>query len=171
MGASRAMAFEDIEGDIMTPLSEHFTLEEMCASATARELGIDNAAPAEVVPRLAALCVYVLEPVRALVGRPVTVHSGWRCPELNRAVGGVPSSQHMLGEAVDLTVDGLSNMALAAAIRDSAIEFDQLILESHHKDAPASGWVHVSRSSGETQRREVLTMHLGKYEHGLVEYA
>lgn len=149
-------------------LTEHFTLDEMTASTTATRLGITNLAPEVVVARLAALCVHIWEPVRAQFG-PVRIHSGYRCAALNAAVGGVPDSQHVLGEAGDASCPGVDNMVLAAWIRDN-LAFDQLILEAHHKDGPETGWVHASYREGQL-RAEVLTMHAARYVAGLVEFA
>ena len=89
-------------------LSEHFTLEEFERSQTAARLHIDNKVPAELVPNIKNLCELVLEPLREHFGEPIYISSGYRCPQLNRAVGGVPNSQHMRGEAADITPFGLS---------------------------------------------------------------
>ena len=83
-------------------LTEHFTLEEFERSATAARLHIDNRVPAELVPNLKRLCELVLEPLREHFQEAVYVTSGYRCPQLNNAVGGVHNSQHMRGEAVDI---------------------------------------------------------------------
>jgi len=135
-------------------------------------LGIGNEPSADVIANLRQLCVNVLEPVREHFGRPVTVHSGFRCPALNRAVGGAASSQHVEGEAADIEIRGIANAALArwitGGISDgyalpghgpgsatAGVPFDQLILEFHTRGIPDSGWVHVSyRPRG---RGEVLT--------------
>lgn len=93
-------------------ISEHFTLEEFERSDTARRLGIDNKCPRKYWAHLTRLCVDVLEPLRAsfqTVGAPtpyVTIHSGYRCSELNRAVGGVAKSHHLIGCAADITIAG-----------------------------------------------------------------
>ena len=83
-------------------LTEHFALEEFSRSDTARQHGIDNTIPASYIPNLQRLCREVLEPLRAYAGEPVTISSGYRCPELNRRVGGVRNSQHLTGNAADI---------------------------------------------------------------------
>lgn len=83
---------------------KHFTLQELTRSATARRLGIDNTPPDEAVKNLTALVDNVLDPLREAWGSPIHVNSGYRCPALNRAVNGAPHSQHMRGEAADITV-------------------------------------------------------------------
>lgn len=128
----------------MTPLSSHFTLEELCRSETAARLGIDNFPPLEVVDRLRRVCEFILEPLRAHVGFPVIVNSGYRSPELNKAVGGSKNSQHMLGEAVDIEVPQVPNKRLAQMVRGLGLPYDQLILEHAEDSDPQAGWVHVS---------------------------
>ena len=83
-------------------LTEHFTLEEFQRSAKAAELGIENRVPEGLVANLRHLCEEVLEPLREHFGEAVYVTSGYRCPQLNKAVGGVANSQHMRGEAADI---------------------------------------------------------------------
>ena len=83
-------------------LTEHFTLAEFERSATAARLHIDNRVPAELVPNIRNLCEQVLEPLREHFQEAVYVTSGYRCPQLNSAVGGVANSQHMRGEAADI---------------------------------------------------------------------
>lgn len=75
-------------------LSEHFTLEEMTFSQTAVRNGISNQPGAAEIENLKALCANVLEPLRALAGRPLHINSGYRSAELNRRIGGAATSQH-----------------------------------------------------------------------------
>lgn len=131
-------------------LSEHFTLEEMLHSDTARQKGIDNALPNDaVLMSLKALCRNVLEPLRKVYGKPITVTSGYRCPVLNKAVGGVANSQHTKGEAADLSVGSTAeNRKLFDLIRQLKLPYDQLI------DEYGMRWVHVSYSP--RNRRQVI---------------
>ena len=78
------------------PTSEHFTIEELCRSQVAVCLGIDNEPKREdIIANLKRLAFHTLEAVRILNGnKPITITSGYRCKELNRAVGGVATSQH-----------------------------------------------------------------------------
>lgn len=128
-------------------LTEHFTLEELVSSQLAARRRLDNRpGPFELtnLHRVAA----VLEQIRDLVGGPVVVSSGYRSPAVNAAVGGASSSAHLLGLAADITAPGLAPKKLAALIRDSDIQFDQLIYEGT--------WVHVGLVDG-APRRQVLT--------------
>jgi zinc D-Ala-D-Ala carboxypeptidase len=132
-------------------LSEHFTLEELTESQTAARLRIDNyPSPAQLdnLRRLAG----VLEQVRALVGTPIRVSSGFRSAALNVAVGGSRNSAHTLGLAADINAADMSPRELALAIKASGIEFDQLIYEGT--------WVHLGLSMN-PPRRELLTAHFG----------
>ena len=87
---------------------KYFTIKELTRSATAQHLGIDNTPPASAVKALHALVDNVLDPLRQAWGGPIMVNSGYRCPELNKLVGGTPYSQHQRGEAADITVGSQS---------------------------------------------------------------
>lgn len=85
-------------------LTEHFTLEEFEASQTAKRLNIKNKVPNfKTVYNLRNLCL-LLETLRKDIGKPIIITSGYRCPKLNKAVGGVSNSQHMVGEACDFII-------------------------------------------------------------------
>tara|TARA_Y100000361_G_C11028382_1_gene273390 strand:+ start:231 stop:686 length:456 start_codon:yes stop_codon:yes gene_type:complete len=148
-------------------LSKHFSLREFVKSQTAERLGIDNNPPEDVVPKLTFLCSQVLEPIREKTGKPIIVTSGYRCPELSKAIGSSENSQHCKGEAVDIECIGLSTLHLAEMIINH-VDFDQCILECYKQGDLNSGWVHVSCKSGEN-RLEVLTYDKKNgYRKGLV---
>ncbi|OLS62945.1 D-Ala-D-Ala carboxypeptidase family metallohydrolase [Pseudomonas putida] len=133
-------------------LTPHFTLAEMTASQIANRAGLDNNPDSQVIANLVELCK-TLESVRSLVGQPILITSGYRCEELNRRVGGSSSSAHVQGLAADIMAVSLTPRQLAQRIRDSDLDFDQLILEF-------DGWVHLGLS-GQRQRRQVLTIRKG----------
>lgn len=85
-------------------MGKYFTIQELCHSRTAIKQGIDNTPPPSAKVNLIALITNCLDPIRALWGGPVIVNSGFRTPMLNKAVGGAVNSQHMQGEAADITV-------------------------------------------------------------------
>ena len=124
-------------------LSKNFYLSELVKSATADRLGIDNTPPQEVIDKLRLVAVNILQPVRDHFMVPFIPSSGYRCLELNRAIGSKDNSQHVKGEAVDLEVAGVSNLELYFWIRDN-LKYDQLILEYYDKYKPNSGWIHAS---------------------------
>lgn len=124
-------------------ISDHFTLSELTKSSTAERLGIANEPGSVEVENLIMVCDQVLEPVRNHYGIPFAPNSGFRCLELNRAIGSSGNSQHVKGEAVDFEVPGISNKEVALWVMENC-EFDQLILEFYKEDIPDSGWVHCS---------------------------
>ena len=149
-------------------LTQHFDLEELTKSQTGDRLGIDNVPTAAALDSLMVLCARVLEPVRAHYG-PVFINSGYRCPDLNKAVGGASTSQHCLGQAADIEVPGVANGDLAAWIVAN-LDFDQVILECYRKGQPNSGWVHVSyKDAGNRKATLTATVVSGKmvYTPGL----
>ena len=126
-----------------TPVTMHFTIEEMYASDTAKRLGIDNKPSVQQMINLVYLCAYVLEPLRVAMNEPIKIGSGFRSKELNKAVGGVSNSQHMKGQAADLCIDGdLKKGRKWFEYIKNHLPFDQLIWEKNPKTG--SYWVHVS---------------------------
>ena len=111
---------------------KYFTIAELCRSNTADRLGINNRCRLEHVP--------------------ITVNSAYRCPELNAAVKGSKSSQHMKGEAADIdTGDRQQNKLLFEFIRKN-LPYDQLIDESNF------AWVHVSYRADGANRKQMLSL-------------
>ena len=145
-------------------LSKHFTLEEFVRSRKAQARGIKNEPPAEAVEGLKLLVQHILEPLRLAWGQPIFVTSGYRSPALNRAVGGVggvPNSQHLLGQAADIVADlSLLNYDLGRLIIQLSLPFDQLIFEDCYVEYVAGRpqhccrWIHVSY--GPKNRRQVI---------------
>lgn len=125
-------------------LSEHFDLFTLCASETAERMGWHNLpADPQILDNLRALCTQILDPLVAHFDLPVNVTSGYRAPPLNAAIGGLPESQHLTGQAADLMLGGLPADVLAAHIAAN-LPFDELILEKFHPASNNWGWVHVS---------------------------
>ena len=131
-------------------LSRYHTLGELTHSAIAQARGLDNTPPPAVIESLRRLA-RGLDEVRDLLKHPLTITSGYRSPELNGAVGGVPTSQHCRGEAADFDCAAFgSPYAVARALDASTILFDQCILEFGR-------WVHVSFAPA--PRRRALTIY------------
>lgn len=132
-------------------MAKYFTLDELTRSNTAAINNIDNA-PTGVDTRqaLEALMTHLLDPARELWGAPIVVTSGYRCPRLNRAVGGAVRSQHLVGEAADITAGSRSdNKRLFERIVSSGLAFDQLI------DERGYSWLHLSYRKG-GNRNQIL---------------
>ena len=126
-----------------TPVTMHFTIEELYASQTAKDRGINNKPSVQQMINLVYLSAFILEPLRVAMNEPIKIGSGFRCQALNKAVGGVYNSQHMKGQAADLCIDGdiKKGRRWFEYIRDH-LPFDQLIWEKNSKTG--SCWVHVS---------------------------
>ena len=124
------------------PVTMHFTIEELYASNYAKAHGIDNKPTIQKMINLVYLAAFVLEPLRVAMGRPINISSGYRCEQLNKAVGGVYNSQHLKGQAADISIEG--DMAFGRKVFDyikNHLPFDQLIWEH---DKKGTYWVHVS---------------------------
>lgn len=134
-------------------LSKHFTLWEMTRSGTAVRMNIRNVPDEQEVAALRQLCEHVLEPLRCRFGA-ITITSGYRCLRLNCAVGGVPTSQHMRGEAADIFVPCLEVGVKYFDFIRSRTTFDQLIWEPRGISVPR--WLHVSYTSRRPNRMQVL---------------
>jgi len=129
----------------MTKLTAHFALEEL---ACTQHREFDNTPPPEVVANLRTTAARMEEVRRLLGDRVISVTSGYRCPALNRAVGGARTSAHLTGHAVDFHCYGFGDArAVCQAIAAAGIPFDQLIQEG--------SWTHISFDP--RLRRQVLT--------------
>ena len=136
-----------------TKLSKHFKLKEFEKSQMAYRLGIDNRVTDKTIfNNLKNLSEEILEPIRNHFGKPFTPNSGYRCLELNRKLGSRDTSQHTLGQAVDIELPGIDNEELLHYIKEK-LDYDQIILEYYDGVDPHSGWVHVSYVSPEENRR------------------
>ena len=148
-------------------LTPNFSLEELIASDTAARAGIDNTPPPALMDNLQALA-QGLESVRALLGNPIHVNSGYRSPALNARVGGAPNSRHMTGLAADILCPQFGTpLDVCRAIAASGIPIDQVIHEY-------ANWCHVSFTpAGAAPRRELLTIASAAqgYQPGLNEIA
>ena len=135
---------------------KYFTIKELTRSDTAIKKGIDNTAPKEAQENLTNLVDNVLDPLREAWGKPITVTSGYRCPELNRVVGGSMTSDHLKGRAADITAGSRAqNKELFMLVQKLGLSFDQLI---HEKGSVKEGpdWVHVSYRAEKQNRKQIL---------------
>lgn len=131
-------------------LTEHFTIGEFLRSETAQKLQLPNVPLKCHITCMQNLCVRSLEPIRQHLGLPLLITSGYRCEALNRAVGGVSTSQHLKGEAADITIPmshrpfghptDEQTARLIFSYAQQYAEFDQLILEH----SGCKWWVHIS---------------------------
>ena len=144
-----------LQGQLSMKLSKNFSLAEFTKSQTALRHGLDNEPKEEHLEAAKALFEKVVQPVRDRFG-PTVINSGYRGEELNEKVGGSPTSQHCLGQAVDIECPGVANADIAEWITKNT-EFDQVILEFYTPGIPDSGWVHVSYKANGDNRKLALT--------------
>jgi hypothetical protein len=131
-------------------LSEHFSLEEMTASSVAARKGLDNTPNATEIANLMRTAA-LLEQVRTLINKPITVNSAFRSKAVNDAVGSKDTSQHRIGCAADIKVSGMTPKEVVQACIDANVPFDQIIEEF-------GSWTHISvpDSAARPPRRQAL---------------
>jgi len=130
-------------------LTNNFTLEELSHSNTAKARGMKNVPDAQQVEELRKLTVRLLQPLRDIYKEPFIISSGYRSWEVNKAVGGVPTSQHMKGQAADVSVK--DPRKLLATLLQSGLDFDQAIIYQDGRN----NFLHLSYNSGHN-RKQVL---------------
>jgi hypothetical protein len=136
-------------------ISEHLYLAEVIRSESAKRYGISNMPIEEHIANFKLLAENIFEPIRSHFRCPILISSGYRSKELNNKIGGSKTSQHCLGQAVDIDMDGTDYGATNSDIFKyikSDLPFDQLIWEFGNDNNP--DWVHVSYS--DRHRKEIL---------------
>lgn len=118
-------------------MSLNFKMSELIKSDTANMYKINNMPDINSLDNMLNLIVNLLQPLRDKLKKPIIITSGYRCKELNDKIGGAANSQHLKGQAADITVSNMSTAELFNFIKSSGIPFDQLINEH-------DAWVHVS---------------------------
>lgn len=126
----------------------NFSISELCNSSIAKQKNIRNTPSLNELDNMLNLIVCCLQPIRDYVKKPIIISSGYRSYALNKEVGGVYNSQHTKGQAVDFTIPGMSINEIINLIRNSGIEYDQLINEYNR-------WVHISYAKGHN-RKQIL---------------
>ena len=136
-------------------ISKHISYKEGTNSVTAIRRGIDNTPNDKQLGNMVLLAEKVFEPLRVWVGGPIKINSFFRCPQLNKAIGGSTKSQHCHGQAIDIddTYGKVANSKMYNYIKKN-LDFDQMIWEFGDDDNPA--WVHVSYVSEDENRRRCL---------------
>ena len=132
---------------------KYFSLKELCSSDVATSRRIDNFPSFSVVEHLTELTSKILEPLRIAWGSPLKVTSGYRCDALNRAVGGVSTSAHRLGYAVDIQPTNGKIDEFGKFVKDwlikNRIKFDQILFETQGR----TKWVHIGLYSSTGSQR------------------
>jgi hypothetical protein len=122
----------------MENISKHISFKEATFSNTAIARKIKNVPDADTIVRMKLVAEKCFEPVRIWYGKPIKINSFYRSPKLNTAIGGASKSQHVKGEAIDLTAGSIEENKKLYDWMVKNIEFDQLINEYNYK------WIHVS---------------------------
>lgn len=115
----------------------NFKMSELIYSAKAVEYNINNMPDINSLDCMLDLIINCLQPIRNLLNKPMIITSGYRCDRVNKLVDGTNNSQHKKGQAVDFIVRGMKPKEIIEIIKDSDIEFDQMINEY-------DSWIHVS---------------------------
>lgn len=129
-------------------LTANFDLDEFLVSGTAERMDIDMSPSMDVRDNLRRLCTTLLQPIREGMGAPITISSGYRPPDLNKAIGGSSKSAHQFGRAADFKVVGFTPYDTCIFIRDQGLPFDQLICEFNR-------WVHIAIADEEPRLQEL----------------
>ena len=137
-------------------LSKNLSLAEMIRSESAKRAGINNMPTKEHLESMKILAEKIFQPIRDHFKVPIHISSGYRSKALNASIKGASkNSQHALGQALDLDMDGteITNKQVFDYIKDN-LEYDQLIFEFGTDSNPA--WVHVSFNTNGKQRKQIL---------------
>ena len=136
-------------------ISKHISYKEGVYSNTATRRGINNTPNDEQLNNMETVAEEIFEPLRAYVNGPIKINSFFRCPELNKAIGGSSKSQHCKGQAIDIddTFGYMTNAEMYYFIKEH-LDFDQIIWEFGSDDNP--DWVHISYVSPGKNRNRCL---------------
>ena len=149
--------------------SKHISYKEGVYSITATRKGIDNTPGDDQLHFMEIIAEKVFEPLREWVSGPIKINSFYRCPELNKAIGGSATSQHCKGQAMDIddTFGRATNAEMFHWIKEN-LDFDQMIWEFGDDDNP--DWVHISYVSENKNRNRCLRAHRnnGKTAYGVI---
>ena len=127
-----------------------FTMSELLHSDIAEKYNISNIPDKKHLDNLLILICECLQPIRNYIGKAMIISSGYRSPRLNGhpLINGSQTSQHLIGQAVDFTIKGMTPKQIIEKVKGSGVEYDQLINEHNI-------WVHISYNKG-NNRKQVL---------------
>ena len=143
---------EIVQLNANSKLSEHFTLGELTKSGSHPE--VYNIPSHEVIANLKRVCGW-LEVLRERYGAPIIINSGYRSLQLNKRIGGVPTSNHLTGCAVDIRVNGMEQLIRYAAILldyadETHQDFDELLIE---RNSHGAIWLHFAVRAKDNRRK------------------
>lgn len=123
---------------------KYFSIAEFLRSDAAEKYQVSNIPSDEellkVLTNINTLVNNVLDPLRAMIGRPIIITSGYRSRQINELVGGSKTSQHLTGKAADFHVRGFTPQQMNVVYQtiQMIFDFDQLIFY------PSKNIIHVS---------------------------
>lgn len=135
----------------MIKLTENFTLNEMVYSVTAQANKIDNRPSVQVIENLRQLCINVLQPLRDYLGCPVKITSGFRCATLNKKIGGVANSGHLMGFCADFIVPNRNLHDVFLYIKNN-LPYQQVLFEYNKTDK----WIHVDYRGNKNTKHQAI---------------
>lgn len=153
----------------------YFNVKELCVSGSyPRLVQIPETGSAEY-KNIVLLIERLLDPIRARLGKPIRVTSGYRPPALNKAVGGSPTSNHRVGAAADIHTgnDSTDNMLIVKTLLALKIPYDECIIEGAKFSASgeiiSAQWVHVAYRHGNNRMKLLWTKDFKTYNKVKVE--
>lgn len=148
-------------------ISPNFTLNEIIASSTASKYGINNTPNAAQLECITKLVTTVLQPIRDAFGAPIIIDSGFRCPALNKKVGGVANSDHRYGAAADIhtksdsLADNKKLWDLIIKLKDEGKISCRQIIWEHGKKNVGPSWIHVSVNNKWNSKKNNQIVYIG----------
>lgn len=127
----------------------NFKISELIHSDTAVKNGISNTPDTNSLDNMLELIVNCLQPIRDKLSKPMICTSGFRNNALNKLVGGAQNSQHTKGQACDFVVNGMTPAQVVEFIKNSGVEYDQLINEHNQ-------WTHISYNKGNNRKQSFV---------------
>ena len=145
----------------MKNISKHISYKEAVRSDYAKKHKIENEPNEEQIKNMKLIAEKVFEPLREWVGGPIKVNSMFRSKKLNTGINGSLTSQHLKGQAIDLTTMGLkTNSEIFNYIKDN-LDFDQVIWEYGRKNPV---WIHVSYKAKNNRKQALIIKEVGQYK-------
>lgn len=146
---------EALKKGVVIPITANITLNELLASQKARQYNIDNMPGHAVLCNLIESSVNCWQVARDILGVPIRITSGYRCPKLNKRVGGVGNSSHLHGLAIDFQAPQFGNNRkivekLSKEFKRCGVKFDQAIIE---KPNSPNAWVHLGYKKWDGSQR------------------
>lgn len=136
----------------MNPISEHISFDEAVHSQAGERAGIKNTPNEEQIKNMEIVAKACFEPMRKWWGKPLIVSSFFRCVEVNKLVGGQPTSQHQAGKAIDICAQNRADNLKLYEWAKANLKFDQLICEFPDANG-VPAWVHISFNLGQNRNQ------------------